>query len=65
MVIPKIEIILNPLTTLPKAVRVAAYARVSAGKEAQLESLAAQISYYNRKIQEHPGWILTGIYADM
>ncbi len=27
--------------------RVAAYARVSSGKDAQLHSLSAQISYYN------------------
>ena len=48
----------------PKLIRVAAYARVSSGKDAMLHSLSAQVSYYNRMIQNHPGWIFCGIYAD-
>lgn len=60
----RIEVIKSPLPAIPKAVRAAAYARVSSGKDAQLDSLAAQISYYNRLIQEHPGWVFAGIYAD-
>lgn len=43
--------------TQPKAKRVAAYARVSSGKDAMLHSLSAQISYYSEMIQEHPGWL--------
>ena len=48
----------------PKALKVAAYARVSSGKEAMMDSLSAQVSYYNRYIQEHPGWLFCGVYSD-
>ena len=42
----------------PAAVtRVAAYARVSTGKDAMLHSLSAQVSYYSNMIQKHPGWL--------
>lgn len=48
----------------PKLTRVAAYARVSSGKDAMLHSLSAQVSYYNDLIQHHHGWIFCGVYAD-
>ena len=48
----------------PKAKRVAAYARVSSGKDAMLHSLSAQVSYYSDFIQGHPGWLYCGMYAD-
>ena len=44
--------------------RVAAYARVSCGKEEMLQSLAAQVSYYSELIQSHPEWQFAGIFAD-
>ncbi len=44
--------------------RVAAYARVSSGKDAMLHSLSAQISYYNDYIGQRRDWELAGIYAD-
>ena len=44
--------------------RVAAYSRVSSGKDAMLHSLSAQISYYSEYIQHHPGWIYCGVYSD-
>ena len=44
--------------------RVAAYARVSTGKDAMLHSLSAQVSYYSNLIQNHPGWSYAGVYAD-
>ena len=44
--------------------RVAAYARVSSGKDAMLHSLSAQVSYYSGMIQRHPGWLYSGVYAD-
>lgn len=44
--------------------RVAAYARVSSGKDAMLHSLSAQISYYNDYIGSRGDWELAGIYAD-
>jgi len=47
-----------------KEIRVAAYARVSSGKDAMLHSLSAQISYYSEFIQKHPGWLFAGVYAD-
>jgi len=48
----------------PKALRVAAYARVSSGKDAMLNSLSSQVSYYNQYIQNKPGWIFCGVYSD-
>ncbi len=59
-VIRKIE----PLQELPKRTRVAAYTRVSSGKEAMLNSLAAQISYYKNLIVTNSEWEFAGIYAD-
>lgn len=44
--------------------RVAAYARVSSGKDAMLHSLSTQISYYNNYIGNRGDWELAGIYAD-
>ena len=49
---------------LERLKRVAAYARVSSGKDAMLHSLAAQVSYYSKLIQTHPGWRFAGVYAD-
>lgn len=49
---------------LPKKKRVAAYARVSSGKDAMLHSLAAQTSYYSSLIQSNPEWEYAGVYAD-
>ena len=49
---------------LPQLKRVAAYARVSSGKDAMLHSLSAQVSYYNDLIQNHSGWQYVGVYAD-
>lgn len=48
----------------PKQKRVAAYARVSNGKETMLHSLSAQVSYYSNLIQKTPGWDYAGVYAD-
>ena len=49
---------------LPTKRRVVAYARVSSGKEAMLQSLSAQISYYRDVIERHPDWEFAGVYAD-
>ncbi len=48
----------------PRLLRVAAYARVSSGKDAMLHSLSAQVSYYNELIQGNLEWLFCGIYAD-
>lgn len=53
-----------PKANIPKLKRVAAYARVSSGKDAMLHSLSAQVSYYNDLIQNHSGWQYVGVYAD-
>lgn len=48
----------------PKATRVAAYTRVSTGKDAMLHSLSAQVSYYSEMIQNHSGWLFCGVFSD-
>ena len=48
----------------PQIKRVAAYARVSSGKDEMLHSLASQVSYFSDKIRSHPGWAFVGVYAD-
>lgn len=53
-----------PKANIPQLRRVAAYARVSSGKDAMLHSLSAQVSYYSNLIQNHSGWQYVGVYAD-
>lgn len=53
---------INP--KIPKRLRVAAYARVSCGKDAMRHSLAAQVSYYSSLIQSRTEWQYIGVYAD-
>lgn len=56
---------INKLTpTIPKTKKVAAYARVSCGKEAMLHSLSAQISYYSDLIGKNPDWDYRGVFVD-
>ena len=52
------------LPTLKRKKRVAAYARVSSGKDTMLQSLSAQVSYYSQLIQKKPEWAYAGVYAD-
>ena len=52
------------IPSLPLRKRVAAYARVSSGKDAMLRSLSAQVSYYIEHIQSHPEWEYAGVYVD-
>lgn len=49
---------------VPKARRVVAYVRVSTDFEEQLDSLATQEDYYEKKIGEYADWSRAGIYAD-
>lgn len=44
--------------------KVAAYARVSLETDRLAHSLSTQTSYYSEIIQQTPGWVLAGIYAD-
>lgn len=60
-IIRKIEPLIQ---NIPRKKRVAAYARVSSGKDAMLHSLSAQVSYYSNLIQKHIGWEYAGVYAD-
>lgn len=53
-----------PAVREKKLKRVAAYARVSTGKDAMLHSLAAQVSYYSDLIQRNPEYEYAGVYAD-
>ena len=47
-----------------RAIRVAAYCRVSTKQEEQLNSHENQVKHYTDRINAEPGWILEGIYAD-
>ena len=55
---------IDALPQIKRRKRVAAYARVSDGKDAMRHSLSAQISYYNALIQRHIEWEFAGVYAD-
>jgi len=55
---------ISTLPKLAKKVRVAAYARVSDGKEAMLQSLSAQVNYYKKLISENHMWDFVGVYSD-
>lgn len=49
---------------LHKKTRVSAYARVSSGKDAMLNSLSSQVNHYKRLIQSNPEWEYCGVYSD-
>ena len=57
------QVIFPAKPTIPLT-RVAAYARVSSGKDAMLHSLSAQVSYYSDLIQKNEGWLYVGVYSD-
>ena len=61
---PKTIIKVAQIPRLQRKKRVAAYARVSSGKDAMLHSLSAQISYYSDFIQRHDEWQYVGVYTD-
>lgn len=54
----------DAIAELPRFIKVAAYARVSSGKDEMLHSLAAQVSYFSDYIRRHPDWVFAGIYVD-
>lgn len=60
----KIKQVYFPIAKPPQAKRVAAYSRVSSGKDAMLHSLSAQVSHYSELIQNHRGWQYCGVFAD-
>lgn len=49
---------------IPKKKRVAAYARVSTGREEQQTSFKSQMEYYTRLILGNPDWEMVDVYAD-
>ncbi len=61
---PRTLTIISKPPKLEHKKRVAAYARVSCGKDAMLHSLSAQVSYYSKFIQSHNEWIYAGVYVD-
>lgn len=61
--VTKIEGVQNN-STLKKKLRVAAYCRVSTGSDAQLESLEAQKTHYERYINSREDWQFAGLYFD-
>lgn len=52
------------LEALTRKKRVCAYARVSSDRDEAFHSLSAQISYYQKKIAEHPDWEFAGVFSD-
>ena len=59
--------IVTPVEHLPKLKarkKVAAYVRVSSGKEVMIHSLAAQADYYSNLINMEHEWLFVGIYSD-
>ena len=58
------HIFIPAVQTEAVVLRVAAYCRVSTDSEDQLNSFAAQQSYYNEYIRKHDNWQLVEIYAD-
>ena len=54
----------EPIPAIAKQERVAAYARVSCGKDEMLHSLSAQVNYYSQYIQQNPAWEYAGVYVD-
>lgn len=59
-----ISLVDRAVLPLPKFKKVAAYARVSSGKDEMIHSLSSQISHYSSMIQNHPGWEYAGVYSD-
>ena len=55
---------INALQKLDKKLRVAAYCRVSCDKDAMLQSLSSQVSYYNQLIQSNKEWQFVKVYSD-
>ena len=58
------QIYIPALQSEAAQLRVAAYCRVSTDSEDQLNSFAAQQTYYNDYIRKHDNWQLAEIYAD-
>lgn len=71
MTAPRVVRVIEPTVSAEKtakneyrALRVAAYCRVSTKQEEQLNSYENQVEHYTHRIQAENGWTLEGIYAD-
>jgi len=62
--VPEIKKIKPTKIQVPTTKRVAAYARISVERGRTIDSLSAQVSYYNDYIQRNPKWEYVGVYAD-
>lgn len=69
---PKVVRIIEPtipihetVKTTYRALRVAAYCRVSTKQEEQLHSYETQVKHYTERIQAENGWILEGIVCNV
>lgn len=62
--VAKITRVEQPVPTIKKKKKVAAYARISMETERMNHSLSAQISYYSSLIQKNPDWEYAGVFAD-
>ena len=61
----KITLMENSILSQPPTIKkVAAYCRVSSGKDEMLHSLSAQVSYYSNFIQSNKEWQYVGVYTD-
>ena len=56
--------VIESANTPDKTVLVGAYCRVSTNHDVQKASLETQMMAYEKIINDHPGWVLAGIYAD-
>ena len=61
---PQVIVIDPTIQVRSDKLRTAAYARVSSDSDDQLNSFAAQVSYYSTLIRENEDWELVDIYAD-
>lgn len=68
---PKVVRVIEPTVSFKesvkrscRALRVAAYCRVSTKQEEQLNSYENQVEHYTHRINAENGWTLEGIYAD-
>ena len=68
---PKVVRVIEPTASFKesvkrscRALRVAAYCRVSTKQEEQLNSYENQVEHYTHRINAENGWTLEGIYAD-
>jgi len=63
-IIPPDPALLREQKRRAKKLRVAAYCRVSTDHDEQQSSYESQIAYFTETIENNPGWVMAGIFAD-